>query len=105
MTSFLACPTVEKLPFVPGTYKVEPPTEDAPAAYAAAMARYEGANAMLAALQGAGVRVPLNVHMATAAPLLAEFWDDARAVVDESLARLREDPLVNEARLIAERTA
>lgn len=100
-----ACPTTGNPPFVPGTYKVEPPTGDAPAVYAAALARAEGAAAMLEALQAAGVRVPLTVHTGTVAPLLLDYRNTAQEVVRQSIADFKADQPINEARLIAERTA
>jgi hypothetical protein len=104
MTAFIACPTTDNPPCVPGSYQVEPPTEDAPAAYAAALARHEGAQAMLTALQQAGVKVPLPVFNAVALPLLRELSAQSRAVINNALADFRANQPLNEARLIAECT-
>ena len=99
MTAIPACPTDTLPTATRGHYIVAPPTEDAPAAFAAAVAREEGAKAMLTALEQAGVRIPLTAYAAAVAPLMLGYRNDCMGIIDS-----RPDP-INEARLIAERTA
>jgi hypothetical protein len=96
------CPTDSLPTQTRGHYIVESPAQDAPAAFAAALAREEGAKAMLNALQAAGVRVPLTVHCTVAAPLLLAYRNDWMQQLPGG--SLQPDP-ANEARLLTERLA
>lgn len=94
-----ACPTDTLPTTTRGHYIVSPPAEDAPAAFAAAVAREEGAKAMLDALEKAGVRIPLTAYAAAVAPLMLGYRNDCMSIIDACSEGL------NEVRLIAERTA